>query len=210
MEDGKWQKENVSYFEGISNICYLWHSYSFGIDKICFKLRYGKSLLYLFNSEGQMNSISKPPERKIIEDFAKEITERSITADPPAEEVIYFRNWHIIRKKSPVKLVPVEILRYRKDNGRIASDVLSYDKLNGSLIEKDENAQRTLKKFLDEKDSEKTSELMNSIRHSSQRVPAVITSDGFLINGNRRKLALEKLYEDTKDEKFKWMRVVIL
>jgi len=78
------------------------------------------------------------------------------------------------------------------------------------LIEKDENAQRVLKKFLDEKDSEKTSELMNSIRHSSQREPAVITSDGFLINGNRRKLALEKLYEETKEERFKWMRVVVL
>ena len=156
-----------------------------------------------------MNPISKPPERLIIEDFAKEI-ERATPADPPAEEVIYFRNWHIIRKKSPVKLVPVEILRYRKDNGRIASDVLSYEKLNGALIERDDNAQRILKKFLDEKDSEKTSELMNSIRHSTQREPAVITSDGFLINGNRRKLALEKLYEETKEERFKWMRVVIL
>src|SRR3972149_1475281 len=157
-----------------------------------------------------MKPISKPPERPIIEDFAKEIEARAIVADPPAEEVIYFRNWHIIRKKSPVKLVPVEKLRYRKDNGRIASDVLSYEKLNGTLIEKDENAQMILKKFLDEKDSEKTNELMNSIRHSSQREPAVITSDGFLINGNRRKLALEKLYEDTKEERFKWMRVVIL
>lgn len=156
-----------------------------------------------------MNPISKPPERLIIEDFAKEI-ERATPADPPAEEVIYFRNWHIIRKKSPVKLVPVEILRYRKDNGRIASDVLSYEKLNGALIERDDNAQRILKKFLDEKDSEKTGELMNSIRHSTQREPAVITSDGFLINGNRRKLALEKLYEETKEERFKWMRVVIL
>ena len=157
-----------------------------------------------------MKSITRVPERIIIEDFAKEIAERATVADPPAEEVIYFRNWHIIRKKSPVKLVPIEILRYRKDNGRIASDVLSYEKLKGTLIEKDKNAQETLKKFLDEKDSEKTSELMNSIRHSTQRVPAVITSDGFLINGNRRKLALEKLYEETKEEKFKWMRVVIL
>lgn len=157
-----------------------------------------------------MNPISKPPERLIIEDFANEITERAIVADPPAEEVIYFRNWHLIRKKSPVKLVPVELLRYRKDNGRIASDVLSYEKLHGTLIERNKDTQKELKKFLDEKDAEKTAELMNSIRHSSQREPAIITSDGFLINGNRRKLAIEKLFEETKDERFKWMRVVIL
>ena len=157
-----------------------------------------------------MKQISKPAERPIKEDFANEIAERAVVADPPAEEVIYFRNWHIIRKKSPVKLVPVELLRYRKDNGRIASDVLSYERLNGTLIEKDVNAQKVLRKFLDDKDSEKTSELMNSIRHSTQRHPAVITSDGFLINGNRRKLALEKLYDETKEERFKWMRVVIL
>jgi hypothetical protein len=157
-----------------------------------------------------MKQFSKPPERTILEDFAKEISERAIVADPPAEEVIYFRNWHIIRKKSPVKLVPVELLRYRKDNGRIASDVLSYERLNGTLVEKDENAQKIIRKFLDEKDTEKTNELMNSIRHSTQREPAVITSDGFLINGNRRKLAIEKLYDETKEERFKWMRVVIL
>ena len=157
-----------------------------------------------------MNPISKPPERLIIEDFVKEITERTIVADPPAEEVIYFRNWHLIRKKSPVKLVPVELLRYRKDNGRIASDVLGYEKLHGALVEKNEDTQKILKRFLDERDSEKTTELMNSIRHSAQREPAIITSDGFLINGNRRKLALEKLFEETIDERFKWMRVVIL
>lgn len=157
-----------------------------------------------------MNPISKPLERTIIDDFAAEISNRAITADPPAEEVIYFRNWHLIRKKSPVKIVPIELLRYRKDNGRIASDVLSYEKLNGILLERDEEAQKVLRKFLDEKDTEKTTELMNSIRHAAQRDPAIITSDGFLINGNRRKLALEKLFEETKDEKFKWMRVVIL
>jgi hypothetical protein len=157
-----------------------------------------------------MKQFSKPPERPILDDFAREITNRATTADPPAEEVIYFRNWHKIRKKSPVKIVPIEYLRYRKDNGRIASDVLSYEKMHGPLLETDESTQKILRKFLDEKDSEKTEELMNSIRHSSQREPAVITSDGFLINGNRRKLALEKLYDETKDDNFKWMRVVIL
>ncbi|RJP70542.1 MAG: hypothetical protein C4539_06230 [Ignavibacteriales bacterium] len=157
-----------------------------------------------------MLSISKPPERLINEDFATEITNRATIADPPSEEVIYFRNWHLIRRKSPIKIVPVELLRYRKDNGRIASDVLSYEKMHGILIEKSEETQKILKKFLDEKDVEKTTELMNSIRHASQRDPAIITSDGFLINGNRRKLALERLFEETKDERFKWMRVVIL
>ena len=61
------------------------------------------------------------------------------------------------------------------------------------------------------KDPQKTEELKNSILRDGQREPAIITCDGFLINGNRRKLALEMLQvESPGGAKFRDMKVVIL
>lgn len=157
-----------------------------------------------------MSRITKPATREIIDDFAEEIRQKKRQGAKPSKEVIYFRNEHKINFERDVWEVPTELLRFRKDNGRIASDVMSYEKNQGPLTERSEEAQKELRSFLENKDPEKTNELINSIKHSGQREAAIITADGFLINGNRRKVALEKLFEETKDERFKWMKVVVL
>jgi len=157
------------------------------------------------------DAITKPPEREIIENFVKEINLRRRNENiKPEKMVIFFRNDHLNNFERIVYEVPIELLRYRKNNGRISSDVMSYEKDKSPLLEESENAQKKLREFLENKDPEKTKELMNSIRHRGQQEPAIITKDGFLINGNRRKVVLEKLYEKTKEEKFKWLKVVIL
>ncbi len=153
-------------------------------------------------------TIEKP--REIIDDFATEIEKSRLDPDNPQEVVIFFRRDHLDKMKRKVWLVKTELLRFRKDNGRIASEVQSYERLNQPLREDDESAQSVLRDFLSNKDKEKTEELEKSLAHSGQREPAIVTCDGFLINGNRRKLALANLYEKTKDDKYKWMRVVIL
>ncbi len=117
--------------------------------------------------------------------------------------VIEFRNDRKNQKTRPIFLVPIKILRFRKDNGRIASDILSYEKLHGVLDETLESTQDIIRKFLKDKDTENNEKLKNSILHSEQKDPAIITSDGFLINGNRRKMILEELKIET-------MKVVIL
>lgn len=158
-----------------------------------------------------MNSkITKPAVREIIEDFAEEIQNRKRRGAKPSVEVIYFRDEHRKNIERDVYEVPTDLLRFRKDNGRIASDVYSYERNKHPLVEESEECQEILRGFLEKKDPEKTSELINSIEHSGQRNAAIITADGFLINGNRRKMALAKLKEETQDEKYKWMKVVIL
>ena len=107
-------------------------------------------------------------------------------------------------------LVPVELLRYRKDNGRIASDVMNYEKLNGPLDEKDTAAQDTIGTFLADKDPEKMETLTSSIDHIGQNEPAIITTDGFLINGNRRKMVLDALRKTKGRPEFAVMKVVVL
>src|SRR5690606_3721141 len=133
-----------------------------------------------------MDSITKPVIREIIDDFAEELKQRRKKDAKPSFDVIYFRNWASTNHEERVWEVPTELLRLRKDNGRIASDVLSYERNHGPLSETSKDAQDVLRKFLEDKDPEKTNELINSIRHSKQRHAAIITSDGFLINGNRR------------------------
>lgn len=158
-----------------------------------------------------MNTLTKAIKREIIEDFAKEIAKRKTRCHMPSTYVINFRKEFEDRRERKVWYVPTELLRYRKDNGRISSDVLHYEKSNGLLVERSKEAQEIVEGFLKAKDIEKTKELYNIIEHEGQRDPAIITCDGFLINGNRRKMVMETLQKKHPgDSKYLEMKVVIL
>lgn len=155
------------------------------------------------------NDYSK--KRFINDQFAIAIKERIQKKEKLSKKMISFRNDEVEKKERDVVQVPTELLRFRKDNGRIASDVISFENENHPLNEDNDEDQKILRDFLLKKDQEKTQELKNSIIHSGQKEPAIITCDGYLINGNRRKMVLEKLQEEhPSDEKYKWMNVVIL
>lgn len=158
-----------------------------------------------------MARIDTPKVREIVSDFAAEIARRKEATAKPSTDVIPFRNDVATGHERPVVQVPVGLLRFRKDNGRIASDVLDYETNESILDESDDESQSQLRQFLWNKDPEKTAQLMKSIEHGGQREPAVITCDGFLVNGNRRKMVLDKLREKYPEEpKYKFMKVVIL
>lgn len=148
--------------------------------------------------------------REINKSFASEIKKNAVKGVKPAKDVISFRSDKELGKEREVWFVPINLLRYRKDNGRIASDVLSYEKENNVVLdENDQSTQVLLRKFLYEKDIENTTTLINAIRCDGQDEPAIVTCDGFLINGNRRKMALEELCKE-KPDKFSKMKVIIL
>lgn len=155
-----------------------------------------------------MPAITQSVTREIVDDFAEEIRKRQTSHAKPSKWVINFRNEIVDKYERDIVKVPIRLLRFRKDNGRIASDVLDYEYTKGPLDESDEDTQNLLREFLEKKDPEKTSTLKNNIQHSGQREPAIITCDGFLIDGNRRKMVLDQLCEN--DEQFKYMNVVIL
>lgn len=158
-----------------------------------------------------MTKIIRDQERLIIDDFVKEIERKRTQTAKPTKSVIDFRNERADNFERDVWVVPTSLLRFRKDNGRIASDVLSYEKNYSPLSETEEEDQKKLGRFLSNKDPQKTEELKNSLLRDGQREPAIITCDGFLINGNRRKLALEMLQvESPAGAKFRDMKVVIL
>jgi len=158
-----------------------------------------------------MPAITTDPKRKIVSDFAQAIRERKTLGSRPAKDVINFRNEKIDGIERPVERVPLSLLRYRAENGRIASDVMNHVQSIGPLDERDAEAQAILQGFLEAKDPERTEILMKSVEHSGQSEPAIITCDGFLINGNRRKMVLEKLHKHYPGrEEFQSMKVVIL
>lgn len=149
--------------------------------------------------------------RQIIEDFAEEIRDRRSQTAKPTKEVINFRDDMLNGIERDVWQVPIELLRYRKDNGRIASDVLDYERNFGPLDEKDDHAQEKIRDFLEKKDPERTGVLRKAIAHTGQQQPAIITCDGFLINGNRRKMVMDGLRKDNpNDQRYQYMKAVIL
>jgi hypothetical protein len=156
-----------------------------------------------------MQQQSRNQTREIIEEFAEEI--KRFREEIPNNKPIKFRDDLSSGKIRKAYKVPVELLRFRKENGRIASDVMTYEKDKGPLIETTDYAQSVLKRFLLKKDAEPTKELENSIIKDGQEEFAIITADGFLINGNRRKMVFESLLEKHRgNSKYKYLKVVIL
>ncbi len=132
-------------------------------------------------------------------------------ASPPKQDVIDYKNDLIVKRPSQIYELPVKELKYRKENGRIKAEVESYEKLNGILDESTDETQELLKGFLEKNDTEKKEILKQQIKHKGQLQPAIITCDGFLINGNRRKMIFEELYQQShQDPKYENMRVIIL
>lgn len=155
--------------------------------------------------------ISKPPIRDIIQDFHKEIVRRRLESFSPRFKVINFRDDERVHRERPVFKVPLDLLRYRKENGRISSSVLSHERAVGLLNDTDQEAQDKIEEFLRDKDPEKTDELRKLLHADGQKEPAIITCDGFLIDGNRRRLVISTLREDyPSDSRFQYMKVVIL
>lgn len=108
------------------------------------------------------NKITTDTERRIIDDFAKEIDTKKEPGNVPENDVIEFRNDRILKKARPTYLVPVKLIRFRKDNGRIASDITSYEKQHGRLDETLEATQEIIRKILKEKDEENNTQVGQS------------------------------------------------
>lgn len=148
--------------------------------------------------------------RVIVDSLVEEINEFK-TAVPGKTRSIFFREDKRKDIERPVYKIPTFVLKFRKDNGRIASDIISYEKKHGRFEEATDFGQNIIREFLYKKDIEATKELQRTIIDRGQDEPAVITCDGFLINGNRRKMALELLASDHPTEaKYKTLEVVVL
>ena len=136
-------------------------------------------------------NLTQSQARKIINKFAKAISERKTSTSKPSKTVIDFRSEKRDGFEREIVNVPLELLKFRKDNGRITSGILSYERSHGQLEEANEEGQKVIGKLLKDKDPERTDTLRKLIYTHGQETPAIITCDGFLIDGNRRLLVLK-------------------
>ena len=121
-------------------------------------------------------------------------------------------------KEYPVYDVPIKvgdnfILKLREDNGRVAPEYFSFrsEKKDGQFSNL-QDWQGWLLETLYNKDKAKTEDLMLDIKRFGQRLPAIITADGRLVDGNRRRVALHRLSEQTSSirDQYNRMKVCVL
>jgi hypothetical protein len=134
-----------------------------------------------------------------------------VKEDLGTDVIIRYRDWESRNKKTKLYQVPLEYCKYSKENGRVRDSVLSYEK-NFSTLEdvNDDETQKQIENFLKSKDKKLNEDLIKAIKQQGQLEPAVITADGFLINGNRRKMALTELYKTTGKPQFGFIKTAIL
>jgi|TARA_Y100000031_G_C8239473_1_gene395001 hypothetical protein len=148
--------------------------------------------------------------REIIEDYKVRILQAREIDEPPEKEIINFRRDISEENKRTVYKVPLEYLRYRLNNSRLNAEVLTYQKSNEVLSETNDNHQKMVGEWLAKSDPDNMDRLINDMRLNGQTDVAICTCDGFLINGNRRRKALDKLFAETHQQKYNIMRVVVL
>lgn len=131
-------------------------------------------------------------------DFLKEIKNFDVDGSKNLRLKGKMRNYTTYR-------IPIEMLKYNKKNDRIASfmseyaenhdiDAIDEDTIEGFIFESSERNKRTLK----------------NIKAIGQIEPAVVMSDGVVVDGNRRFTCLRKLYRETKDDKYKYIVAAVL
>ena len=104
--------------------------------------------------------------------------------------------------------LPIDLLYYNIRNGRFAAEYRNEVKKEGGALipEKKEDAKkiRNLLWNLNVNESKLT---YQDIQQRGQWKPGIITEDGYVIDGNRRMSILSKLFEDTSDDEFKFIKV---
>ncbi|HEV2329967.1 MAG TPA: hypothetical protein VGY56_14395 [Verrucomicrobiae bacterium] len=135
-----------------------------------------------------------------------------IKANPSSEESQGLPlNLHGQITKQPVYRLPTRLLVFNIANGRFAAEALEAEKRLGRKLDatKEEDA-KLIRKLLLEQDKGETENLKNDLIKNGQLDPGIITSDGAVINANRRLAIFLMLHEKTGDERYEYIRVARL
>jgi hypothetical protein len=90
--------------------------------------------------------------------------------------------------------IPLDYLIYNKYNGRIGTDVLSFEKQNGALDAEKEKDRIIIEDFLFKSKEDRNKITMDSLQKIGQQRYGIVTADGIIIDGNRRAMLLNWLF----------------
>lgn len=99
-------------------------------------------------------------------------------------------------REEKVWRIPLDYLVYNKYNGRIGSEVLSYEKQNGALNAEEDTDRQLIERFLYESKKDRNKTTMDSLLKIGQQRYGIVTSDGIIVDGNRRAMLLNKLFHE--------------
>lgn len=103
--------------------------------------------------------------------------------------------------------IPLVYLIYNKYNGRIGSDVLSYEKQNGELDAEKDSDREIIERFLYESKVERNKTTMDSLLEIGQQRYGIVTSDGTIVDGNRRAMLLNRLFNKREELGYTYAQV---
>ena len=109
--------------------------------------------------------------------------------------------------------VPIKILSFNFENGRIAAEKITLESKRGKKLddcsEKDQELVGTMLLNSQWYEKKATEQLKASLAIEQQEA-AIVTWDGILLNGNRRAACLNSLFKDTGKPQYKLINVVVL
>lgn len=103
--------------------------------------------------------------------------------------------------------IPLDYLVYNKYNGRIGSDVLSYEKQNGELNAELDSDREIIERFLFDSKVDRNKITMDSLLKNGQQRYGIVTSDGIIVDGNRRAMLLNRLFHNHDDLGYSYTQV---
>jgi hypothetical protein len=112
---------------------------------------------------------------------------------------------------APIYRLALDDLAYHKGNGRIKAEVLEKEaELGRELNIADKADQKIIRELLLSIRVEENEKIKADLKKNGQINPGIITSDGIVINGNRRKALLEDLYQETGIDQYNYLDVQVL
>lgn len=94
--------------------------------------------------------------------------------------------------------IPMEALIYNQYNGRIGSVVKSYEKQSHTLNPEDGNDDALIEKFLWDSKLDANKNTLESLKKTGQIKFGIVSSDGVIIDGNRRASLMNRIRKDIK------------
>jgi hypothetical protein len=149
-----------------------------------------------------------PEKKQIIQDFLKKQEDSYGGKDllPKAKISVKGKTSY-----EPIYRIPNKMLYFNKANGRIKAEIIEKEAEIGREYNIwNENDQQEFKKILLFIRREENDKIKADLINNSQTNPGIITCDGIVINGNRRKALFEELYDEKHDEKYKYLEVQVL
>lgn len=103
--------------------------------------------------------------------------------------------------------IPLDYLIYNKYNGRIGTDVLSFEKQNGELDAEKERDRTIIEEFLYKSKEDRNKITMDSLLRIGQQRYGIVTADGIIVDGNRRAMLLNRLFHKRDEFHYTYAQV---